>query len=76
MKAVKNEEVNFTEQGNMDFSFLVGKEGEVVSDLKPSGKVVIDSKIYDVTTSKEYIYSGAKVKVIYVLAQKIVVKKI
>jgi len=73
---VKGNKVPLTEEGNANYSFLVGKVGEVVSDLRPSGKAVFDGKIYEVTTSKEYIYSGATVKAIKVYAQKIVVRKI
>lgn len=73
---VKGNVVPSTEQGNPDFSFLLGKTGVVTSDLKPSGKVQIDGKIYDVTTSKDYIFAGSEVKVIEVYASKVVVKKL
>ena len=66
-------EVPLTSEGNLDYSFLLGKEGEVVSDLKPLGKVKIDDQIYEATTAKGYIYSGAKIKVDKVIAQRIIV---
>lgn len=73
---VKGNIVPSTEQGNPDYSFLLGKTGVVTSDLKPSGKVEIDGSIYDVTTSKDYIFSGSEVKVVKVYASKVVVKKL
>ncbi len=67
--------VPLTAEGNPDYSFLLGKEGEVVSDLKPLGKIRVDSNVFEATTMKGYIYSGTKVKVDKVIAQKIIVKK-
>lgn len=72
---VEGVKIPLTDEGNLDYSFLLGKEGEVVADLKPLGKVKIDGNIFEATTEKEYIYSGARVKVDKVVAQKIVVKK-
>lgn len=73
---VKGNNVPLTSEGNPDYSFLVGRTGEVVADLRPTGKVNVDGRVYEVTTEKEYIYSGTKVVVSRVLAQKIVVKKL
>lgn len=67
--------VNLTKEGNPDFNFLVGKEGEVIADLKPSGKAEIDGKIYDVTCVKEYIYATNKIKVVKIEDTRIVVEK-
>lgn len=76
MTMVKGNQVPLTEEGNPDYSFLVGETGEVVSDLKPFGKVEICGRVYDATTTKEYVFSGSKVVVSKVIAQKIIVKKI
>lgn len=73
---VNGEKIPMTKEGNLDYSFLVNKTGVVVSDLKPSGKVEINGKIYDVTSTKEYIFTGSRVVVSRVYAQKIIVKKI
>ncbi len=67
--------VPLTKEGNLDYSFLLGKEGVVVSDLKPLGKIKIDDQIFEATTSKGYIYTGTVVKVDKIMAQRIVVKK-
>lgn len=72
---VDGNKIPLTKDGYLDYSFLVGKEGEVVADLKPSGKVKIDGKIYEVTTTKEYIYSGTMVRVDKVINQRVVVRK-
>ena len=68
--------VNLTKEGNPDFNFLVGKEGDVIADLKPSGKAEIDGKIYDVTCVKEYIYATNKIKVVKIEDTRIIVEKI
>ena len=68
--------VNATKEGNPDYSFLIGKKGKVVSDLKPSGKAEIDGKVYDVTSVKEYIYQSNLVKVIKIENTRIIVEKI
>lgn len=73
---VKGNKVPSTEQGNPDYSFLLGKSGVVVADLKPSGKAEFDEKVYDVTTTKDYIFAGSRVRVKKVYASKIVVEKI
>lgn len=72
---VDGNKIPLTKDGYLDYSFLVGKEGVVVADLKPSGKVNIDGKIYEVTTTKEYIYSGAAIRVDKVINQRVVVRK-
>ena len=76
MMIVKGNPVPSTEQGNPDYSFLIGKSGVVVADLKPSGKAEFDEKVYDVTTTKDYIFAGSRVRVKKVYASKIVVEKI
>ena len=39
---------------------LIGKEGEAVTILRPSGRVKIDDEIYDAYTRGEYIERGEK----------------
>ena len=72
---VDGNKIPLTKDGYLDYSFLVGKEGVVVADLKPTGKVDIEGKVYEVTTSKEYIYSGTHVRVDKIINQRVVVKK-
>lgn len=73
---IDGNKVPLTPEGNPDYSFLLGKEGEVVADLKPTGKARIQGCIYEVTATNEYIYNGSLVYVEKVVAQKIMVKKI
>lgn len=49
---------------NADGLALVGKKGEAYTVLRPSGKVVIDSQIYDAFTRGEYIEKGQSIEVI------------
>jgi len=46
-----------------NFAFVVGKEGKVLSMLRPSGKVEIDGEIYDAMSEIGYINPGEKVRV-------------
>lgn len=67
--------VPLTKEGSLDYSFLLGKEGEVISDLKPTGKAKIDGHVFEVTTTKGYLYTGTLIKVDKVMGQKIIVRK-
>ena len=62
--------------GNPDFSFLIGRTGECITDLKPSGKIKIDGKIYNVLSEKGYLYNGHFVKVVKTVSASIYVEKI
>jgi len=72
---IDGNKVPLTNEGNPDYSFLIGQEGEVISDLKPTGKVKFSSGTFEATSSKEYIYKGTIVKGYKVINQKLVVKK-
>jgi membrane-bound serine protease (ClpP class) len=43
---------------------LVGKTGEASTILRPSGKVMVDGKIYDAVAQYGFINKGEKIKVI------------
>src|SRR5690606_7682189 len=43
---------------------LLGKQGTAETVLRPSGKVLIDGKLYDAYTRGEYIQKGQRVEVI------------
>lgn len=53
-----------------------GKEGVVVADLRPAGKVEINDEQYDAQSDGEYILSGTKVKVVKQQGAYLIVKKI
>lgn len=58
-----------------DFSSVVGKEGSVLSMLRPSGKVEIDGEVYDAISEYGYINPGEKIRVTrYETGQVYVVK--
>lgn len=60
-----------------DLSFVIGKEGKVISMLRPSGKVEIEGEIYDAISEYGYINPGEKIKVTrYETGQVYVVKAI
>ena len=55
---------------------LIGKKGIAVTPLRPSGIVEVNGKKLNVITVGEYIESNARIKIINVEGNKIVVKKI
>lgn len=54
---------------------LLGKTGEVLSDLRPAGRAMIEGKKYDVVSGGDYIESGSKIVVSQVNGNRIVVLK-
>ena len=61
--------------GTPDLTSFIGKEGETVTPLRPSGTVLIEGKRVDVVTSGEFLNTGEKVKVVKVEGPKIIVQK-
>jgi membrane-bound serine protease (ClpP class) len=53
-----------------------GKIGEAITDLRPSGTVMIDGKRLDAVTDGEYVDAGTPVVVTLVSGNRIVVDKI
>lgn len=47
-----------------DVSGLIGREGEAVTVLRPSGKVNVDGEIYDAVSDTGFIERGEKVKIV------------
>ena len=72
---VDGNKIPLTKDGNLDYSFLVGQEGEVLTDLKPTGKVRFESGTFEATSTKEYLYSGTWVKADRIFNGRIIVKK-
>lgn len=59
-----------------DFSHLIGNTGVAMTDLRPSGTIVIDEKRYDVVTGGEFLEHGTNVKVVDVEGSKVVVREV
>lgn len=59
-----------------DYTFLVGKEGIAQTQLRPSGKITVDSKTYDVVSDGQFIDAGSSVKVISADGNIVTVEKI
>ncbi|MCC5831806.1 MAG: hypothetical protein JJU12_02040 [Chlamydiales bacterium] len=43
---------------------LIGEEGEALSDLKPSGHVLVNKKRYQAVSKMGYVNKGSKIKVV------------
>jgi len=54
---------------------LIGKKGKTFTVLRPSGKILINDKIYDATSSGEFIEKNTKVKIINNEGSNLKVKK-
>lgn len=60
--------------GRADNVLLEGREGVVLTDLRPSGSVEIDDRSIDVVTDGRYVEKGTKVRVVRVEGARVVVE--
>lgn len=54
---------------------LIGKNGEAVTDLKPSGHIRVDEERYQAVSESRYIKKGESVKVIGGEGARLIVRK-
>jgi membrane-bound serine protease (ClpP class) len=59
-----------------EWNALLNKEGDALTDLHPTGTVIIDGKRHDVVSRGEYITKGSRIIVATVDSNRIVVKKV
>jgi len=59
-----------------DLEALSGKEGIAMTDLRPSGKALIDGKKVDVVSQGDYIQKGEPIDVVMVSGNQVIVKTI
>jgi membrane-bound ClpP family serine protease len=59
-----------------EWNALLHKEGEALTDLHPTGTVIIDGKRHDVVSRGEYITKGSRIIVATIDSNRIVVKKV
>lgn len=55
---------------------LIDKEGISLTDLKPSGFILVENKKFDASSAGEFIPKNSKVKILSIEGRKIIVKKI
>ncbi|MBN8701685.1 MAG: S49 family peptidase [Bacteroidetes bacterium] len=60
---------------DIDTSFLIGKSGLAFTVLRPSGKVEIESEVYDAIAMNGYIEKGDKVEVVKTESAQVLVRK-
>lgn len=53
---------------------VIGGEGEVLSDLKPSGHILVEGKRYQAVSQMGYIKKGASIKVVRGEGSRFIVK--
>jgi len=74
LKEAENAEAGFS--SSYDYSSYLGREGVVVSLLRPAGRMNIDGVHIDVVSEGQYIEPGTKVKVVSVNGSRIVVRSV
>ncbi|MFO7616885.1 MAG: NfeD family protein [Bacteroidales bacterium] len=60
----------------VEMRLLVGQEGEAYSVLRPSGKVMVNGKVYDAVADTSWIEKGSRVLVVKHETTQIYVKKV
>jgi membrane-bound serine protease (ClpP class) len=70
-----DQESGFSSSDVQTYNVLLGREGIVLTTLRPAGMVRIDGKKYSVVTGGEMIQKDEVVKVVKVEGNRIVVKK-
>jgi membrane-bound serine protease (ClpP class) len=58
-----------------DYSHLVGREGEAVTDLRPAGKALVDDQLIDVIALGEPLDRGESIVVVSAHANRVVVRR-
>jgi membrane-bound ClpP family serine protease len=66
----------FAPEDEESFAALAGKIGVTDSILRPSGRAVIDNRVYTVEADGEYIEEGRGVIVTRVRGNRIIVKRV
>ena len=59
-----------------DYTHLIGRQGAVISDLRPAGTVDIDGQLLDVVSEGQYIEAGTAIIVAIVSGGRIVVRPV
>jgi membrane-bound serine protease (ClpP class) len=72
----QRQEEGFTSYTSERYDDLLGKEGEALTMLRPSGMVLIDGKKQSVVTSGELVERGERVRVIKVEGSRVVVRRV
>lgn len=74
LKDAETKEAGFS--SSYDYTTYLGKEGVVLTLLRPSGLADFDGMQLDVVSEGQYIEAGARVKVVSITGSRIVVKRI
>ena len=78
-KRIALEETQDTSKGFISQKYsndLVGKKGKSFSVLRPSGKIILSDKVYDASTSGEFIEKNKNIIVINNEGSSLKVKKV
>ncbi len=67
---------DFADKNKNSYKVLIGQRGVAMTDFTPSGRFMIDDKIYDGITKGESLDKNNVIKVIDVEGNKIIVEKV
>lgn len=59
-----------------DLGYLVGKEGNVITDLRPIGKCNIEGVVFEVRSDGPYVSKGNKVKIVMIQESTLIAREI
>jgi membrane-bound ClpP family serine protease len=71
--ALKSSAKSKVNEGELE-GLASGQEGTAISALRPVGKGELGNKIYEVRTQGSYVESGAKIRVVKILFNQIIVE--
>ncbi len=75
LKSVQKADSGFTVQKEEDKVNLIGRQGKLITPLRPVGKAEFDGEIMIVETEGEYLLKGAFVTIIEVSGNRVVVQR-
>ncbi|MCX8057694.1 MAG: hypothetical protein N3F03_08820 [Ignavibacteria bacterium] len=73
---VLSEENKFSIEENIQDNLTIGMTGIALTDLKPTGFVLVDDKKFDATSSGEFIPKNSKIEIVSIQGFKVTVKKV
>ena len=72
---VKKQEVNLSKEKNEELKKLINKNGIAMTDLNPSGKIMIDGISYNAVSQGGYLYANTPVTIKKINRNNLVVER-
>jgi membrane-bound serine protease (ClpP class) len=75
-KVALTTDLETSESVNADDFRLIGQTGKAMTDLRPSGKIILNNEVYDAVSNRGYIENGTEVTVVKFENMQLYVEKI